>query len=230
MSGRIKREGALSPLDAMIKNAQGQVKVGEKDMRGFPRSLDYFVGGGKYAELFNQTFNKPTSIKITFPSDNADLVCREEYILRDNAGKLYAQGDGETFRVWSAKEDRYIYKDTNEIPDLMDRLEKATKTKFEVTLTLVFAILALRNVATFWKFTTKGDASTIPAIRDAFDAMLEQNGSVKGVIWDLSVKMHKSNTPGKSSRYPIVTICANESEQSIAEVKGYLADSPKLIG
>ena len=55
-------------------------------------------------------------------------------------------------------------------------------------------------------------------MRDAFDAMLEQNGKVAGVIFDLSVKMHKSQKPSDASRYPVVTLVPNESLENLQKV------------
>ena len=69
-----------------------------------------------------------------------------------------------------------------------------------------------------WQFRTKGAASSIPSIRDAYDAMLESNGKVAGVVFDLSVKFAKSQKPGQSSRYPVVSLTANESRENLEKV------------
>ena len=93
----------------------GRVKCGMKSDRGFPMSCDYFVPSGNYATLFTQAYGeKPTTIQIVFPSDDPELVCREEYILRDNAGKLVSSGDGVNFRTWSEKQKKYIDVTTEE--------------------------------------------------------------------------------------------------------------------
>ena len=49
--------------------------------------------------------------------------------------------------------------------------------------------------------------------------MLENKGFVKGIIWDLSVEFAKSQKPGDKSRYPVVTLVANESEDNVLKVK-----------
>lgn len=215
MKGRIKQETNPRLPFPII----GKIKCGEKNERGIPRSLDYFVASSKYASLFTQTYGeKPQTIQIVFPSDDAELVCREEYVLRDAAGKLVATGDGETFKTWSEKTKAYITVTTAEQPTIMEMLEKHYKQEWKVTLTLCFILPMIRGVMGCWQFSTKGAASTIPQVRDTFDNMLENNGKVAGVIFDLSVEMHKSNKPNDTSRYPVVSLVPNESMENIKKI------------
>jgi hypothetical protein len=85
----------------------------------------------------------------------------------------------------------------------------------------------VKGVAGVWQFTTKGEMSTIPQIRDVFDAMFEARGFVKGIVFDLSVDFAKSQKPGNKSRYPVVSLIPNESEENIEKLKGTLT---KAIG
>ena len=62
-------------------------------------------------------------------------------------------------------------------------------------------------------------ASTIPNIRDTFDAILQEKGFVKGIIFDMNVQFAVSQKPGDRSRYPVVTIVPNESEGNLFAVK-----------
>lgn len=221
MAGRIltnKQENRL-PFPLI-----GKVKVGELAVsatgKTYPRSCEWFVPSGKYASLFKESYGEqPSTIQIVFPSDDAELVCREEYILRDNAGKLVSSGDGLNFRTWSEKQKKYIDVTTDEQPNLMEMLSKHYGQEWKVTLTLNFILPLVRGVMGCWQFQTKGSASTIPQVRDTFDTMLEQNGKVAGVIFDLSVVMHKSQKPGDSSRYPVVSLVPNESEANLRAVK-----------
>ena len=216
MAGRIltnKQENRL-PFPLI-----GRVKCGMKSEKGYPMSVDYFVPSGSYAPLFTQAYGeKPSVIQIVFPSDDPELVCREEYILRDSAGKLIASGDGVNFRTWSEKQKVYIDITTDEQPGLMEMLASHYKQEWKVTLTLNFILPLVRGVMGCWQFVTKGSASTIPQVRDTFDTMLAQNGRVAGVIFDLSVVMHKSNKPGDSSRYPVVSLVPNERRENLLKV------------
>ena len=218
MSGRIinKEKSNRLPFPQI-----GRIACGEKSEKGYPRSLDYFVASGKYKSLFDGAYGeKPSTIQIVFPSDDADLVCKESYELRDAAGKLVSEGDGETFKVWSDKAKAYTLLSTNEYPDLMNMIAvKYPKCEWKITLTLNFIIPKVRGIMGLWSFSTKGSASTIPQVRDTFDAMIEQNGHASGVIFDLSVKMHKSNKPNDTSRYPVVSLVPNESEENLRMVK-----------
>ena len=202
----------------------GKVKVGELAVsatgKTYPRSCEWFVPSGKYASLFTEAYGEqPSTIQIVFPSDDAELVCREEYILRDNAGKLVSSGDGLNFRTWSEKQKKYIDVTTDEQPNLMEMLSKHYGQEWKVTLTLNFILPLVRGVMGCWQFQTKGSASTIPQVRDTFDTMLEQNGKVAGVIFDLSVVMHKSQKPGDSSRYPVVSLVPNESRDNLIKIR-----------
>jgi len=198
----------------------GKVKCGMKSEKGYPMSTDYFVPTGSYAPLFTNAYGeKPSTIQIVFPSDDPELVCREEYILRDNAGKLVSSGDGVNFRTWSEKQKVYIDISTDEQPNLMEMLSKHYGQEWKVTLTLNFILPLVRGVMGCWQFQTKGSASTIPQVRDTFDAMLSQNGRVAGVVFDLSVTMHKSNKPNDSSRYPVVSLVPNESRENLLKVQ-----------
>jgi hypothetical protein len=154
-----------------------------------------------------------------FPSDDPELVCREEYILRDNAGKLVSSGDGVNFRTWSEKQKVYIDISTDEQPNLMEMLSKHYGQEWKVTLTLNFILPLVRGVMGCWQFQTKGSASTIPQVRDTFDAMLSQNGRVAGVVFDLTVTMAKSQKPGVSSKYPVVSLVPNESRENLLKVQ-----------
>ena len=215
MAGRILNKEKTKRLPFPIL---GRVACGEKSEKGYPRSLDYFVASGKYAELFKSAYgDKPSTIQIVFPNDDAELCCKEFYELRDTAGKLVSEGDGETFKVWSDKTKADITLSSEQYPNLM--AGKYPKCEWKITLTLNFIIPKVRGIMGLWSFSTKGSASTIPQVRDTFDAMLEQNGHASGVIFDLSVKMHKSNKPNDSSRYPVVSLVPNESEENLRMVK-----------
>jgi hypothetical protein len=89
----------------------------------------------------------------------------------------------------------------------------------------------VKDIAGFWEFNTKGEASTIPAIRDMFDAMLMQRGSVRGVIFDLNVVFAKSQKPGVGSRYPVVNLVPNQSKENIQALKGSMmnVEEPKQL-
>lgn len=216
MKGRIIRAEPPTRLPLPIV---GKIKCGRKSEAGYPQSVDWFIASGKYEGLFHKAYGeKPSTIRIVFPSDDASLVCREEYEYRDDAGKLVATGDGETFRVWNGKE--YGAYSTEEHPGLMEGIARKTpsKTGWQVTLTLVFVIPEVQGIMGCWQFRTKGAASTIPSVRDTFDSLLQTNGKVAGVIFDLSVHFAKSQHPGASSRYPVVTLTPNESKENLEKI------------
>lgn len=225
MKGRIINRPAAERNHLVLPRV-GFVKVGYKDEKGYPRSTDYFIPNGKYAALFTKAYGtKPQTIQIVFPSDDPEQVCCERYEYRDDEGRLIATGDGQTFKCWNGKE--YQELSVADYPNLMQSIEKRYPNKqykrngegWNIILTLNFIIPCVRGVAGVWQYTTRGTASTIPNIRDTFDAVLENKGFVKGVLFDMNVQFAKSQKPGDKSRYPVVTIVPNESEENLKKVK-----------
>lgn len=226
MSGRILNR---EPESRIPLARIGMIKVGMKAPgKNYPISVDYFVcHGSKYEGLFHSVYGeKPQTLQIIFIDDDTSLSCPEEWEYRDDDGRLFASGDGENFKVWNAQENRYVTLTVSEYPDLMAQVEKRCPAKkgWYVSLKLRFILPRISGVVGYWEFATKGRASTIPSIRNAFDAMLENRGFVKGVIFDLNVEFAKSNKPGVTSRYPVVTLVPNHSEQNVELVKGALME------
>lgn len=204
----------------------GFIKIGYKDERGIPRSTDYFSAVGKYASLFTKAYGeKPQTIQIVFPNDDPAQVCNERYEYRDDDGRLLASGDGSTFKVWDGK--KYQQLSVEDYPNLMTSIERRYPNKqyqrtgegWSIILTLNFIIPCVQGIAGVWQFSTKGTASTIPQIRDVFDAMLQAKGYVRGIIFDLNVQFAKSQKPGDKIRYPVVSLIPNESEENVKKVK-----------
>lgn len=193
----------------------GRLHIGMKNDRGLPTSIDYFRPTGKYASLFTQALGeKPQTITIVFPSDDAEAVCNERYEYRDDKGALVARGDGRVFEIWDGK--RYAPYSVEQYPDIMEQITRRNPTKrgaenWDVALTLRFIIPAVRGVVGVWQFSTKGKASSIKNIRESFDGVQKLRGTVTGWAFDLSVQFAKSNKPGVNSRYPVVSLVANDN-------------------
>lgn len=227
MRGRIVRQDNARSLGLP---RIGKIKIGKKEIsrngKEYPTSVDYFIPSGKYAGLFTQAYgDKPSTIQVVFPSDDAAEVCNERYEYRNDKGELIAEGDGETFRVWCGT----CYKDfkTAEHPDIMERIATKNPNRYaanggsgwRVRLTMTFFVPLVQGVAGLWTFETNGSLSTIPQCRDAFDAVLRENGFCKGVIFDLNVKFATSQHPDARSRYPVVSLVPNESAENVAALQ-----------
>lgn len=234
MNGRITNRPSTEQSRLALPRV-GFIKIGYKDERGLPRSTDYFQAIGKYASLFKKAYGeKPQTIQVVFPSDVPAQVCNERYEYRDDEGRLMATGDGTDFQVWNGKE--YQHLSATDYPNLMTSIEKRYPNKqyqrtgegWSIILTLNFIIPCVRGIAGVWQFSTKGTASTIPLIRDVFDAMLQAKGYVKGIIFDLNVQFAKSQKPGYKSRYPVVTLIPNESEENVTKIKEAYKTTYKL--
>ena len=224
MKGRIARPEAQKPR--LILPRVGKIKIGMIGANGYPQSVDYFIPTGKYAGLFTQAYGeKPQTIQIVFPDDDPAKVCCEQYEYRDNAGRLIARGDGETFDVWDGK--KYETLTVTDYPNLMAGVAQKYPNRkvqkggdgWDVTLTLNFICPLVRGVAGVWTYETKGTASTIPNIRDTFDGMLAERGFCKGVIFDLNVQFATTQKPGDNSRFPVVSLVPNESADNVLKVR-----------
>jgi hypothetical protein len=219
MTGRIvrKQEGYKLP-------EVGKVKIGMKSDKGYPMSLDYFIGYGKYKDLFTQAFGeKPQKIQIIFISDNPADSCSERYELRDSKGDIYARGDGELFDIWDIKTKAYKQFSIKEFPDLMYRaetkcnegVEERKQTKWRVRLTLRFIIVKIPNVLGTWSLETGGELSSIGQIRDTFDFVQKRAGTVTRILFDLTVAKHKSQKPGDASSYPVISLIPNMTDSNL---------------
>ncbi len=228
MGGRIIRpeQGA-----AMLELPEiGRLHIGMKNERGLPTSIDWFRPTGKYAALFTAALGeRPQTIQVIFPDDDPTKVCNERYEYRDDKGALVARGDGRTFEVWNGK--KYAPFSVNEHPDLMKRLAERYPTRrglenWDIALTLRFIVPAVRGVVGVWQFSTKGAASSVKNIRNSFDGVQLMRGTVTQTVFDLSVQFAKSNKPGVNSRYPVVSLVANDTR--IDEIRKAIAPTENL--
>lgn len=203
------------------------IKTGYKDERGYPKSADFFIPSGKYSRYFTEVYGaKPSIIQIMFINDDPEISCNERYEYRDKSGKLFAYGDGESFYVWN--ENKYDLFLISDYPDLMDRVNSKVDYKgWSVILTLRFVLPKVKSIAGYWEYTTRGNLSTIPQIRNSYDAMLEYRGFVKGILFDLSVSFAKSQRPGDNRKYPVVQLIANQHEDNIRMLKDSIVNPNK---
>lgn len=193
----------------------GRIHIGMKNERGLPQSIDWFRPTGKYAGLFTGALgDRPQTIQVIFPDDDPATVCNERWEYRDDKGALVSRGDGRTFEIWDGK--KYAPFTVEQYPDLMDKITARYPTKrgadnWDIALTLRFIVPAVRGVVGVWQFSTKGAASSIKNIRNSFDGVQMMRGTVTQTVFDLSVQFAKSNKPGVNSRYPVVSLIANDN-------------------
>lgn len=212
----------------------GRLHIGKKQAgqngKEYPVSVDYFIPSGKYAGMFAAALgDKPQTIQVIFPDDSPEKVCNERYEYRDNSGALVARGDGHVFEVWDGK--RYAPYSVDEYPDIMAQIERNNPTRrgadnWDIVLTLRFIIPAVRGIVGVWQFSTKGKASSVKNIRESFDGVQMMRGTVTQTVFDLSVQFAKSNKPGVNSRYPVVSLVANDTR--IEEIRKAIAPTENL--
>lgn len=232
MGGRIVRN---EPDAAILELPEiGRLHIGKKQAgqngREYPVSVDYFIPSGKYAGMFTAALGeRPQTIQVIFPDDSPEKVCNERYEYRDDKGALVARGDGRVFEIWDGK--RYAPYSVDQYPDIMEQVAAKNPTKrgadnWDVALTLRFIVPAVRGVVGVWQFSTKGRASSIKNIRNSFDGVQMMRGTVCQTVFDLSVQFAKSNKPGVNSKYPVVSLVANDTR--IDEIRKAIAPTENL--
>jgi len=201
----------------------GKIKVGMKNERGLPQSVDYFIATGNYAKHFEDVYGKSNRVTVCFLSDDPMESCREQLVYFDKGGKIAARGDGETFDVWNAANEQYETLTTAEHPDIMEQIEKRFPSTYGWSheLTLNFLLPKVRSVIGYWTFTTRGKESTIPQIRGAFDSVLAVVGHVKMMPFDLIVDFAGSMKPGQKKRFPVVSLVPNADKENMTVMENY---------
>ena len=224
---RIKREGEEKGLGFPIC---GKIKIGMKHPeKGYPMALDYFLAQGQYAKLFHEALGeKPQCIKIIFHSSDIKQVCNERYEIRDSAGKLIADGDGQEFRVWSKADNKYVPEIPTNPSAWMDKVAAKLQTEWKQALTLRFMIPAVKGIAGLWELTTKGKETSLKNVRDSFDSVLEIASMVTNIPFDFCCEKHKSNTPNGRS-YTVLSLTANLSQASLLEVHNLISDTGNVM-
>lgn len=227
MSGRIVRPESTSMLELP---EIGRLHIGMKNDKGYPMSIDWFRPTGKYEGLFRQALGeKPQTIQVIFPSDDAEKVCNEQYQYRDDKGALVARGDGHTFEVWNGKV--YAPYTIEDYPNIMQLIAEKNPTKrkednWDIVLSMKFIVPAVRGVVGVFGLTTKGRASSVRNIRESFDAVQMMRGTVVTSVFDLSVHFHKSNKPNDTSRYPVLSLVANDNR--VSDIKELIQQKENL--
>jgi len=217
----------------------GKIKIGEKAIskktgKEYPVALDYFiVTDTKYANQFKEAYGeKPDKLEIAFPSDDVEQYCYESYQIRDSKGKLLAEGNGKLWeKLYNNKEKDYNYKKEIELEKLLNHYDKlGFKPDVKATLTLRFILLKLKGVFGCWQFVTKGSASSIPSIRNTYDYIMQYASTTVNIPFDLTVKKVSSQIPGDTRTYPVVSIVANLSKESIDVLSEYVESGHTIKG
>jgi hypothetical protein len=212
MNGRLINEIKEKLVIKSSPTTVGKLRIGEKNERGLPTSLDYFKATGTYADKFNKEIGQVNKLQITFPSNNAKDCCYELLEFRDKkTGNLIAKGDGSDWLIWDYNTEKYI-----EVQNSLDAMIKDFG-KPDYILRIKFIILQLKGVYGIWELETKGRETSIPNILATFDLIVEQAGvHFTKVPFDLIVERVKSNSPYKFARkYSMIKLVPNLSYENM---------------
>ena len=203
----------------------GKIKIGEKNQRGFPQSLDYFKCISKYERLFYDTFDKKVNqLTISFHSDDTNKVCFERFEFRDKSGSLVIDGDGELFNFFDGAK----YRQTND-KDLIKTVVKNNNLKMSRILTIRFLIPAIKELFGVWELSTKAEKSSIESIINTFDTVQKNAGTVVNIPFNLNVSRIKSQRNyiinGKQMKpvFSVIDLVPNISQENISMVHNYIS-------
>jgi hypothetical protein len=234
--GRIKKRAEEEDENRLGFSIIGKIKIGQKTDKGYPESLDYFRATGPHADAFHKTLGeKPSMLKIVFPTPFAEQCCNQRIEGRDSDGNLAVVSDGVNHKVWDHKSQQYLPADDEKLEEVKKKGievikgygDNAKKTTVKVNnwnerLTLRFIVLEMKGILGIWELSTNGKASSIPNIIGNFDKMAEQAGrNMRLVPFDLSVAFAKGQKPGSQSRYPVLTLVPTLNYESMLQLQDF---------
>lgn len=203
-------------LEERVRLARtGQLKIGEKTEKGFPRALDYFriVGGAEAIEAVYG--NKPREVAVYLPLDLGPVVW-DPYYRRYGASGLHCKGDGQVGREIQAdgtlKERACAQRGCPFVqPTFKDGKEQSPACK--PTGILAFQVVGVLGAGVY-QATIRGLASIERA--DSYLRALERaaGGSLKGVPFLLKVEQVKGKDGFPTSRLNLAD--ARETGQVLA--------------
>jgi hypothetical protein len=228
---RIIRQTESRPTFPIV----GKLKIGIKHPeKGYPMALDHFrphCDNKQYEALFAESYgDKPNKIEILFAS-NDDHACKEFYELRDSAGKILAEGDGENFRIihdgkWHTRTQAQIIENPKfqSVENFMEAMKKmaGAKAEWKETLIMRFLLPKIKSLIGLWEFRTHGDDSTIPNLVGVFDNVKRIAGTVQMIPFDLFVKKVKSDKSGVASSYSVVNLVPNIGTENMLLLGDYV--------
>jgi len=93
--------------------------------------------------------------------------------------------------------------------------------KWSETLTLRFIVPELKGLLGVWEFSTKGKKSSIEHIRNTYDTIKEQAGTVVNLPFDLVVEKVKSQKPGDTKVFPVVNLIPHITHENMLKIKHF---------
>jgi hypothetical protein len=209
----------------------GTISVGDKRTtaagKEYPVSLDFFRATGRYASYFTDVYGPtPSSIQIIFPGNEVREYCNCAYTFRDRGGRLLAEGDGQSWKVWSRQKGEYVFGPWS-YDIIKERFPDATDS---IELRLKFLMPRVNNIYGLWKFTSRARHSTIPQITAMFDKVLSEVGYVQNIPFELSVEKVKSNKPDSNNTFPVVKLIPVLSPENIAMLAEFYEAGQNIRG
>lgn len=235
MGGRIKKFGQQTREMRLpeIGRLSIGIKVPTNNGGERPSSLDYFRlrnADPKVEEAFKEVYgDKPDRLLVSFFQSDAEKVCNQRYEIRVGRRK-FAWGDGVNFVFWDSASKKMVQAEARsdeETVQVMNRIQELAKqaakakgvgaSDWSQRLTMRLWLPEVPFVGEFL-FDTKGEASSIKNLVTSFDTVIAAAGTVQRVPFELTVKMHDSDSM-QTTRYPVVDLKPMLDGTSLRAVK-----------
>jgi hypothetical protein len=232
-------EGLIHGKKYGVMQSIGRLSIGIKVNKNgveYPQAIDYFRATGNYANLFHEAYGeKPSQITIRFLTNDARTSCNNYLEIRKGP-QVYARGDGVMFEVADEKgnfNEVAVNEDFYNSQFKIDA-EKACSTEknkgvWKSRLDLRFLIEGLQGIAGYWQLTTHGDASSINNLVSSFHFVKNATrGHVKGLLFNLNVKMHKSDTAFSKKKFPVLSLVCLHSTSDLMSIEYANSNNEKI--
>ncbi len=210
----------------------GKIKIGQKhETKGYPQSLDYFRPTGQFAAEFTKQYGEqPKKILIFFPNENALI---QEYELHVGTVRR-GVSDGLTVEVKPDEEfETNVFANTDKaetyMKNFMDEMNAKYPAKhpakWQLSCKMKFLLYELRGIMGLWQFETKGAASMVNQLANAFDNAISIFGNITSLPFWLTVEKVKSN----KKVFPVVSLNPAISFGQLIELKTGASSVPELL-
>ena len=237
-------------LDRLGKNVippyLGRVAIGEKDERGYPKKLDYFIfthlvdpktkramrDKEATAAMSEKHGEKPNRIRIVLPFDHPDEVLYNSLTNYPGASGWDCKSEDGITAVRKEKSGEQ-YECACDFTTCKWKVGKDGKDTCKATGILSFMLLDVPRTGGLWRFTTRGYTSVF-SIKQSLEFMYNLRGSLKGLEVELIVTMTPMTVPdGKGGmskqNVPIVSVQLPYNARALANGEGTVYGDFKTI-
>jgi len=225
----------------------GKLKIGiVNEGQKYPTTLDYFRATGKFSDRFHAAHgDKPQQVPVMFYHNDARFSSFHRFEVRDGQGRLTGYGNGLDYWVHHSiaatdkKMGAFVKMQRDEQSKISESQKAIIKkaggvnglSSWKQVLTLKLICIKLPDIHGAWWFETQATKSTIPQILSTIDRVRHNTGTLARIPFRLVVEMHKSQSAGDASKYPVVSLIPDIGVEMQSHVKDLLSsNNSRMMG